>query len=229
MFLPFSGNVNLCLVSILGGHSQLCASACFVFTSYWPLPHLLWALSAVVSAQASSCSHIHQWSHPVTRLWAPSGPLLIPKTLHWCIQLLLSVRMWMSDTHPRSTGAKLLLQLPSPSCLLGLSQLKSEQLTATHPFRCSPRPYNLRVTHDSFLFLLISPLSLAPSTSCSSPLHPLSTSAIDSALRIYLEFTVFSPPASQTLYTHVCPLGEAKSIHTALPASALASHSSFPS
>lgn len=104
---------------------------------------------------------------------------MIPKTLHWCIQLLLSVPMWMSDTHPGSTGAKLLLQLHSPSCLLGLSQLKSEQLTATHPFSCSPHPYNLRVTHDTLLFLLTSPLSLAPSTSSSSPLHPLSTSAID--------------------------------------------------
>ena len=106
--------------------------------------------------------------------------------------------MWMSDTHPSLTRAKLLLQLPSPSCLLGLSCLKPEQLTATHPSSCSPHPYNLRVTHDS-LFLLISPLSLAPSTSSSFPLHPLSTSAIDSTLKMYPESSVFSPPASQTL------------------------------
>ena len=201
IFLSFSGNLKLCLVLTLRGHSWLCASDCFVFISYWSLPHLLWGLSVVLSAQASSCSHVHQWSHPVTRLWAPSGPLVIPKTLHWCIQLLLSVSMWMSDTQPSSTHAKLLLQLPSPSCLLGLSHLKPEQLTATHPSSCSPHPYNLRVTHDSLFSSSLSPHFLWPLP------HPPPSHCIhyQQVLLILPSKCIQNPVYSYHLHPRPCP------------------------
>lgn len=140
------------------------------------------------------------------RLLSPSTPVIsshkafssiympvIPKTLHSCIQLLLSVSMWVSDTHPNSTCAKPPLQLLAQTCLL-LSV--PSQLTAvnSNSILLVAQPKNLGVICDSPPHLppFLSPL-LHPSPSL---LCPLSTNAIDSTIKMYPASNSFSPPAS---------------------------------
>lgn len=196
IFFSFSGNLKLCLVLTLRGHSWLCASDCFVFISLTPPP----PPSFICSTQCSGlflfpCTPVISSSHKALGSIWTAGDSQDPTLVHSTAPLHPHVDVWYTsqlDTCQTTSSAALPILPPWTE----LSQTRAVNSNASFQFFTAP--YNLRVTHDS-LFLLISPLSLAPSTSSSFPLHPLSTSAIDSTLKMCPESSVFSPPASQTL------------------------------
>ena len=186
-FSPLSGYLKLSPVLILGGHSWLCASIGFVFISWWPTPTPIPEFSPQGLSAQASCSHPHQWSHPVTRLSAPSVHWWFPEPYPWvCSTSSLSPHACLIHIQMHHVPV---LFLSCPPVLPPLSWGGAVNRNPVFPGAQPLKSWShLCLSSSSFLPPPFSPSSHpAPSLLCL-----LSTNAIDSTLKTYPKSNLFS-------------------------------------